>query len=128
MKVEKKEKTNDLLVFKEDGEEIKSLGAELALRRRSEEVVKMQDRLQMSPTAVMFCGETTEGRELRSTIKTDKDKEYADKDMEHEICVSSWNINKSSDRYDFLRDVAQCRVDVATFQETQKLARTQCCC
>ena len=51
-----KEKINDLFVFKEDGEKVKSLRAEMPLRRRSEEVVKMQDRLQMSPTAVMFRG------------------------------------------------------------------------
>ena len=47
----------------------------------------------------------TDGREVeeqkkhddeRSTMKTDKDKEYADKDNEHEICVGSRNINKSS--------------------------------
>ena len=71
----------------------------------------------------------TDGREVeeqkkhddeRSTIKMDKDKEYADKDNEHEICVSSRNINKSSARYDFLRDVAQCQVNVAMFQETQQ--------
>ena len=70
----------------------------------------------------------THGREVeeqkkhddeRSSIKTDKDKENADKDMEHEICVISWNINKSSARYDFSRDVAQCQVDVAMCQETQ---------
>ena len=33
-----------------------SLRAEMLLRRRSEEVVTMQDRLQMSPIAVMFRG------------------------------------------------------------------------
>ena len=51
----------------------------------------------------------TDGREVeqqkkhddeRSTIKTDKDKDE-DKDIEHELCVSSWNVNKSSARYDF---------------------------
>ena len=31
--------------------------------------------------------------------------------------MSSWNINKSSARYDFLRDLAQCQVDVAMFRE-----------
>ena len=55
----------------------------------------------------------------RSTMNKDKDKQYPDKDKEHEISVSSWNINKSSARYDFLRDMAQCQVDVAMFQETQ---------
>ena len=30
----------------------------------------------------------------RSTTKTDEDKEYGDKDVEHEICVISSNINK----------------------------------
>ena len=54
--VDKKEKINDLFVFKENGEEINSLRADMPLRRRSEEVVKMQDRLQMSPIAVMFRG------------------------------------------------------------------------
>ena len=39
-----------------------SLRAEMLLRRRSEEVVKMQDRLQMSPIAVMFRG-TLSGKE-----------------------------------------------------------------
>ena len=72
----------------------------------------------------------TDGREVdeqkkhddeRSTIKADKDKQNADKDMEHEICVSSWNIDWSSARYDFLREVAQCQVDVAMFQETVNL-------
>ena len=33
--------------------------------------------------------------------------------------MSSWNVNKSSARYDFLRDVAQRQVDVAMFQENQ---------
>ena len=56
----------------------------------------------------------------RSTTKTDEDKDYGDKDDEHEICVISWNINRSSARYDFLRDVAQCQGDVAMFQETRK--------
>ena len=55
----------------------------------------------------------------RSTTKTDKDKEYADKFNERETSVSSWNINKSSALYDFLRGVAQCQVDVAMLQETQ---------
>ena len=59
LKVEKKEKINDHLVFQDDGEEIKSLRTEMPLRRRSEEVVKMQDRLQMSPIAVMFRGKLT---------------------------------------------------------------------
>ena len=80
----------------------------------------MQDRLPMSPIAVMFREQVsktlkkTDGREVeeqkkhddeRSTSKTDKDKEYGDKDIELEICKSSWNINKSPARYDFLRDV-----------------------
>ena len=52
-------------------------------------------------------------------MKKDKDKDCPDKDNEHEICVISWNINKSSARYDFLRDMAQCQVDAAMFQETQ---------
>ena len=56
LKEEEKEKINDPVVFKEDGEEIKLLRAERPLRRRSEEVVKMQDRLQMSPFAAMFRG------------------------------------------------------------------------
>ena len=51
-------------------------------------------------------------------MKTDRDKAYPDKHNAHEICVSSWNI-KSSARYDFLRDMAQCQVDPAMFQETQ---------
>ena len=48
--------------------------------------------------------------------KEDKDERYED---EHEMCVSSWNINKSSARYDFLRDVAQCQLDVPMFHEIQ---------
>ena len=55
----------------------------------------------------------------RSTMNTDKDREYADKVIEHEICASSGNTKKSSPRYDILCDVAQCQVDVAMFQETQ---------
>ena len=29
----------------------------------------------------------------RSTTKTDEDKDYGDKDFEHEICVITWNIS-----------------------------------
>ena len=72
----------------------------------------------MKKTDGREAGEQKKHDDERSTIKTDKDKEYADKDMEHEIRVSSWNINKSSERWDFLRDVAQCQVDVAMFQQT----------
>ena len=70
----------------------------------------------------------TDGREVeeqikhddeRSTMMTGDDKEHPDKNNGHEICGSSWNINKSSVRYDFLRDMAQCQVGAAMFQETQ---------
>ena len=44
-KRKEEEKIHDLFVLKEGGEEIKLLRAGMSLRRRSEEVVKMQDRL-----------------------------------------------------------------------------------
>ena len=94
-------------MVEEYGEEFELLKTDMSLRRRSEEVVKMQDRLQMSPMAVTFrdklSGKEKQERKTfketdtrvdddeRSTTKTDKDKhkEYRDKDIEHGICVSS---------------------------------------
>ena len=58
----------------------------------------------------------------RSTTKTGEDKDYGDKDFEHERCVISWNINKSSAHYNFLRDMAQCQVNVAMFSGDPQVA------
>ena len=44
-------------------------------------------------------------------------REKGGKDSEHEICVITWNVNKSSAQSDFLCDTAQ--ANVAMFQETQ---------
>ena len=61
-------------------------------------------------------GKTT----LRGT-KGALQEDEADKDvaLALEICVLSWNINKSSAPYDFLCDVAQYQVNVAMFQAAQ---------
>ena len=55
----------------------------------------------------------------RSTDETDNDKYESGKDLEHEICVISWNVNKSSAHYDFLCDMIQCQAIVVMFQHTQ---------
>ena len=51
--------------------------------------------------------------------KTDEDTKERQKDLEQETCVITWNVNKSSAQYDFLRDMAQCQANVVMFQETQ---------
>ena len=51
--------------------------------------------------------------------KTEEDKNEQGKGLEHDICVITWNVNKSSAQYDFLRDMAQCQATVSVFQETQ---------
>ena len=48
--------------------------------------------------------------------KTDDDDGRRGKDVEHEICVITWNVNKSSEQYDFPGDVAQCQANVVVFQ------------
>ena len=37
---------------------------------------------------------------------------------EHEICVITWNVNKSSAHYDFLSNMAQCQANVVMGGET----------
>ena len=54
--VKKKDKIRDFLVFEEDGQEFKLLTTEMSLRRSSEGEVKMQDRLVMNPTTLIFRG------------------------------------------------------------------------
>ena len=51
--------------------------------------------------------------------KTDDGEGKRGKDSDHEICVITWNVNKSSAQYDFLNDMAQCQANVAMFQETR---------
>ena len=52
------------------------------------------------------------------THKTDEDTKGRQKGLEEEICVVTWNVNKSSAQYDFLRDMAHCQANVVMFQET----------
>ena len=40
-------------------------------------------------------------------------------DLDHEICVITWNVNKSSAQHDFLCDMAQGQANVLMFQETE---------
>ena len=49
---------------------------------------------------------------------TEHDEGKGGNDLEHDICVITWSVNKSSAQFDF--SVAQ--VNVVMFQETQKLA------
>ena len=50
----------------------------------------------------------------------DEGKDGKDKgDSKHEICVITWNVNKSSAQYDFLSDVAKVQANVAMCQGTQ---------
>ena len=51
--------------------------------------------------------------------KTDEDDNGRGKDLEHEICVITWDVNKSSAQCDFLCDMVQCQANVVMFQETQ---------
>ena len=46
------------------------------------------------------------------TDKTDKDTKGRQKGLEEEIRVVTWDVNKSSAQYDFLRDMAQCQANV----------------
>ena len=64
-------------------------------------------------------GRTKEARRQEKHNYTDKDRKYAEKVIEHEICARSGNTNKSSPRNDILCDVAQCQVDVAMFQDSE---------
>ena len=51
--------------------------------------------------------------------KLENDEEKREKEMEHEICVVTWNVNNSSAHYDFFCDMIQCQADVVMCQETQ---------
>ena len=62
------------------------------------------------------CRRTDEEQE--STKETDEDKNERGKDLEHEICVITWNVSKSSAQHDLLRDMAQCQAHVVMFQKT----------
>ena len=62
-----------------------------------------------------------------TTDQTDEDTKERQKDLEQEICVITWNVNKSSAPYDFLRDMAQCQANVVMFQETQNWQMDTCC-
>ena len=48
--------------------------------------------------------------------KTDEDAKERGKDLEHEICVTTWTVNKSSAQYDLLCDMAQCQANVVMFK------------
>ena len=52
------------------------------------------------------------------THKTDEDTKVSQKGLEEEICVVTWNVNKSSAQYAFLLDMAHCQTNVVMFQET----------
>ena len=50
-----------------------------------------------------------EKKNKRSTKKTDEDQDERGRDLEHEICVITWNVEKKSCvHYGFLRDMVQC--------------------
>ena len=51
--------------------------------------------------------------------KMENDEEKREKEMEHEIRVVTWNVNKSSAHYDFLSDMAQCQANVVMTQNWQ---------
>ena len=75
----------------------------------------------------LLCAKRPEGREKQehkkgdktTEEKTDDDEEKRGKESEHEVCVTIWNVNKTSAQHDFLSDMAQFRANVAMFQETQ---------
>ena len=75
----------------------------------------------------MFEADTREvnghkkNEDVRSTTKTHEDNDFGDENVVHEICVISWNINKSSARHDFLRDVAQCQIGCSHVSGDPKL-------
>ena len=52
--------------------------------------------------------------------KTDDDDGRRGKDVEHEICVITWNVNKSSEQYDFPSDVAQCWSEIGNQMSRRK--------
>ena len=58
-------------------------------------------------------------QEHQKEERTDEEKTERGKEMEHEICVVTWNVNKSSAQYDFLCDVAQNQAKVVMCQGTQ---------
>ena len=87
-KVKERGKVHRLLAFKEDGEECKVLMTEMSLRRESEEVVKMQDRLQMNPNTVILCGKLS-GKEKRQGKQDRKMLEEADR--------REWKEHKKND-------------------------------
>ena len=51
--------------------------------------------------------------------KIDEEMIEREKEVEHEICVVTWNVNKSSAQNDFINDMAQFQANVVMFQETQ---------
>ena len=57
---------------------------------------------------------------MTTNEKTDQDQKQRGRDTDHDVCVISWNVNKSSAQDDFLCDVARCQAGVVMFQETQK--------
>ena len=62
--------------------------------------------------------EKQEHQKENKTTETEDDEKKRGKDLEHQICVITWNVNKSSAQYDFLCDMAQCQANVVMFQET----------
>ena len=65
-------------------------------------------------------GRNTRKRTRFITDNTDEDTKERQKDLEQDICVTTWNVNKSLAQYDFQRDMAQCQANVVMSQETQK--------
>ena len=58
-------------------------------------------------------------RNTTNSEKTDVDQKQRGRDTDHDICVISWNVNKSFAQCDVLCDVAQCQANVPMFPETQ---------
>ena len=63
---------------------------------------------------------TKEDKKTEGRMGGDEGKDGKDGgESKHEICVTTWNVNKSSAQYDFLSDMAQAHANVAMFQEAQ---------
>ena len=65
----------------------------------------------------MTNGRKTQGPQKEE--RTDEEKTERGKDIEHEICVVTRNVNKSSAQYDFSWDMAQNQAKVVMCQGTQ---------
>ena len=72
----------------------------------------------------------TDGRDMQehqkenkiTDEKADDEKKEREKDLEHKICVITWNVNKSSAQYDLLPDKAHSQANVVMSQGTNGTA------